>query len=92
MIDSTQPHNVFSGKDDVYRLLRETREAVNILEGRVKELEKDEVWRNCSKPVGKLEDVEMFSNPIYGDKAMANTKGNSGMVPSVQTGKGGKRK
>ena len=62
MLDSTQPHDVFNGKDDLYRLLRETREAVNVLSGRVKELE------------------------------MANTKGNSGMIPSVHVGKGGKRK
>lgn len=41
MIDSTQPHDVFSGKDDVYRLLREARAAINLLSDRIDILERD---------------------------------------------------
>ena len=58
MLDINQPHDVFSGKDDLYRLLRETRAAINLLNSR----------------------MESFELLLEDD--MANTKGNSGMVPN----------
>lgn len=39
MLDANQPHDVFNGKDDLYRLLRETRSAINLLSVRVEAIE-----------------------------------------------------
>ena len=79
MLDSTQPHDVFSGKDDLYRLLRETRAAVNLLSDRMTNIELFLAGEGGSV------------NTVSEDD-MANTSGNSGMRPSVSGGKGRKRK
>lgn len=39
MLDVNQPHDVFTGKDDLYRLLRETRAAINLLSSRFSDIE-----------------------------------------------------
>ena len=79
MLDSTQPHDVFSGKDDLYRLLRETRAAVNLLSDRMTNIE-----LFLAQEGGSVNTVS--------EDDMANTSGNSGMRPSVSGGKGRKRK
>lgn len=79
MLDSTQPHDVFSGKDDLYRLIRETRAAVNLLSDRMTNIELFLAGEGGSV------------NTVSEDD-MANTSGNSGMRPSVSGGKGRKRK
>ena len=79
MLDDKQPYDSFSGKDDMYRLLRETRTAINLLMVRVEAIEgilKDDN-RNNFIDEGDAEDI------------MANTKGNGGMVPKVYGRKGG---
>lgn len=79
MLDINQPHDIFSGKDDLYRLLRETRAAINSLSGRMTNLE-----LFVASEGGSINTVS--------EDEMANTSGNSGMRPSVQGRKGGKKK
>ena len=75
MLDSTQPHDVFSGKDDLYRLLRETRAAVNLLSDRMTNIELFLAGEGGSINTVSEDEIEQGS-------AMSNTKGNSGMVPN----------
>lgn len=80
MLDDKQPNDIFNGKDDLYRLLRETRTAVNTLMLRVEAIEV------------LLSGNDSYIDESDAEESMANTKGNSGMVPKVYGRKSGKKK
>lgn len=74
MLNPDLPHDLFSGTNDLYSILRETRSCVNVLEARIVVLEKNMLeWK-------------MAGNEACSCKTevnVANTKGNAGMIPNV---------